>query len=66
MIARLVVQTVAWLAVMGAFLFVAAGTMAWPQAWLFLLEMGVPGLAIGIWLLRHDPALLAQRMALPV
>jgi protein-S-isoprenylcysteine O-methyltransferase Ste14 len=66
MIARLVVQTVVWLAVMGAFLFVPAGTIAWPQAWLFLLEMGVPGLAIGIWLLRHDPALLAQRMALPV
>jgi protein-S-isoprenylcysteine O-methyltransferase Ste14 len=63
MIARLVTQTAVWLLVMAALLFVPAGTWRWPQAWALLLEMGVLGLAVGLWLARHDPALLRERLA---
>ncbi|CAB3707450.1 methyltransferase family protein [Paraburkholderia rhynchosiae] len=63
MIARLVVQTVLWLASMGVLLFGAAGTLAWPAAWWYLIELGGLSLWIGVWLAHHDPGLLAERLA---
>ncbi|MBN3758515.1 isoprenylcysteine carboxylmethyltransferase family protein [Paraburkholderia sp. Tr-20389] len=62
MIVRLIVQTVLWLAGMGAVLFGAAGTLAWPGAWCYLFEMGALGLWVGVWLAGYDPALLAERL----
>jgi protein-S-isoprenylcysteine O-methyltransferase Ste14 len=64
MIARLVIHTIVWLAIMGAVLFASAGTFAWPAAWLFLLEVGVLGIWAGVWLAHYDPALLAERLTL--
>jgi protein-S-isoprenylcysteine O-methyltransferase Ste14 len=66
LLASLVIKTLIWLAVMAALLFVPAGTIWWPQAWVFLVELAVTGLLISGWLYVHDPALLAQRMASPV
>lgn len=66
MLASLVIKTLIWLAVMAALMFVPAGTIWWPQAWVFLVELAVSGLLISGWLYVHDPALLAQRMASPV
>jgi protein-S-isoprenylcysteine O-methyltransferase Ste14 len=66
MLASLVIKTLIWIAFMAMLLFVPAGTIRWPQAWLLLLELGVTGLLVGGWLYVHDPALLAQRMASPV
>jgi protein-S-isoprenylcysteine O-methyltransferase Ste14 len=63
MIARLILQTVIWLVSMGALLFGAAGTLAWPAAWWYLIELGALSLWIGFWLARHDPALLAERLS---
>jgi hypothetical protein len=62
MIARLLLQNLIWVVVLGALLFVPAGTLNWPAAWLFLATTGILGLAGGLWLARHDPALLAERM----
>ncbi len=66
MMTRMMVQTTGWLAVMGAILFLAAGDWHWPQAWVFLVEIGLSSLMVGVWLLRHDPALLASRLSAPV
>jgi protein-S-isoprenylcysteine O-methyltransferase Ste14 len=66
MLANLVIKTVIWLAFMAALLFVPAGTLAWPPAWLYLIELAASGALISGWLYVHDPALLAQRMASPV
>ena len=66
MLASLAIKTVIWLAIMAALLFVPAGTIWWPQAWLYLAEMGVSSVPITAWLYVHDPALLAQRIASPV
>jgi protein-S-isoprenylcysteine O-methyltransferase Ste14 len=66
MLLNLVVKTSIWLAVMAALMLVPAGTIWWPQAWLYLAEMSVTGVLITTWLYIHDPALLAQRMASPV
>ncbi len=46
---------------LGALLFVAAGTMRWAGAWVFLLEITIGGLVTEAWLARRDPGLLAER-----
>lgn len=46
---------------MGALLFVPAGTLAWPGAWVFLAGMWVLAFWLGVWLLHYDPALLKER-----
>ena len=51
-----------WIAGMGALLFGCAGTLDWPAAWAFLGEMVVLSVLSGAWLLRRDPALLAERL----
>lgn len=54
-----------WLFVIAGSLFVPAGTLDWPQGWLFFVEF-VGGLAVtGFWLKRHDPALFDERMRKP-
>ena len=47
-------------------LFLPAGTWAWPQAWIFLAIFGGCGFAIGVWLLKTNPDLLAERMKSPL
>jgi protein-S-isoprenylcysteine O-methyltransferase Ste14 len=66
MIAKLIAQTLVVYALMAALLFGAAGTWRWPQAWVFIIEMVASGIAIGVWLARYDPGLLAERMASPL
>ena len=62
---RLIVQTGLWLLAMAFVLLLAAGDPAWPAAWAFLIEIGVLGLAVGLWLAWRDPALLTERLAWP-
>ncbi len=62
MIAKLLLQNLVWIVVMGALLFVPAGTSHWPAAWVFLGTIAIFGLAGGLWLAKTDPALLAERM----
>jgi hypothetical protein len=62
MIAKWLSQTLIWIVAMGAPLFVPAGTLHWPAAWIFLATLAAIGLAGGWWLARTDPALLAERM----
>ena len=47
-------------------LFLPAGTIAWPQAWAFLVIFNACSQAVGIWLLKTDPELLKARMRSPV
>ena len=62
MIAKMLVRTALWLAGMALLLFVPAGTLNWPAAWVFLLISAASGLGLGLWFARHDPALLEQRL----
>ena len=59
---RFLVRTVLYLVVIGAILFGAAGTLAWPQAWIYLALSGAMSFGGGLWLARHDPGLLAERL----
>lgn len=66
MLQRMVVRSLLGTALMGILLFGSAGTLAWPAGWLFLLSFCLYSLAIGLWLWRADPDLLAARMKSPV
>ena len=66
MLLNLVTKTLIWLALMAALMFVPAGTIRWPQAWIYLAEMGITSGLITTWLYIHDPGPLAQRIASPV
>lgn len=66
LITRMLVQTVIWLAITGALLFVSAGTMRWPQTWIFLAGLGGLGLISGFVIAKRDPALLRERMSGPI
>jgi protein-S-isoprenylcysteine O-methyltransferase Ste14 len=56
------VNTTVMLAFMGALIFGCAGTLDWPGAWAYLIEIAATGLGLGLWLARRDPALLASRL----
>jgi protein-S-isoprenylcysteine O-methyltransferase Ste14 len=63
MITQLIIRSALWLAGLAALLFIPAGKVNWPGAWVLLLEMTVWSSAMGAWLVRHDPGLLAERIA---
>lgn len=62
MTARLLRKALVGLALMMMLLFLPAGTLAWPAAWIFLVEFGLASALISRWLRRHNPALLEERM----
>ena len=48
---------------MVALLFIPAGTLGYWEAWLFLAVYFALSLAITLYLMKHDPKLLARRMS---
>jgi protein-S-isoprenylcysteine O-methyltransferase Ste14 len=63
---RLIVHTVVWLAILGAILFLSAGTLDWPEAWVLLIGSGGLGLVSALLMVRHDPQLIRERMRGPI
>lgn len=59
---ELVWKTAVWIVFMAVLLFVPAGTLDWPEAWVYLVLMGGVGLISGLILARHDPALVRERL----
>ena len=47
---------------LGVVLFGAAGTLNWPQAWVYLAFTAALSFAGGFWLAGHDPDLLNERL----
>jgi protein-S-isoprenylcysteine O-methyltransferase Ste14 len=43
-------------------LFLGAGTILWPAGWAFLVLFFGANVALALWLLRHNPELLQERM----
>ena len=66
MIAKWLFQSLASVVAFAVLLFVPAGTLHWPGAWVFLGFMVASALGFGGWLARRDPALLAERMRSPI
>ena len=66
MFAKLVLQTFIWFGVMGALLFLSAGTFAWPGAWVYLVVMVGLSFTLGVTLARRDPGLMNERLSPPI
>jgi protein-S-isoprenylcysteine O-methyltransferase Ste14 len=62
MVAKLLLQNTIFVVAFGALLFVSAGSLAWPAAWVYLIVSAILGPACGLWLAKTDPALLAERL----
>lgn len=58
--------TLAWFAGLACLLFGAAGTLEWPAAWAFFAILAGASAVLVVMLLRHDPALLAERLRPPI
>ena len=58
---RIVVQSVIWLGIILALLFGGAGTIAWPEAWLYMLIQFGSSVFMVVWLKRNNPELLKVR-----
>ena len=59
------IKAVFWIVSIGALLFLSAGTLDWPNAWIFMAEFVIGGLAVTLWLAWRDPGLLKERMGGP-
>lgn len=55
-------RTLLSLVFLSVVLFGAAGTLNWPQAWVYLAFTAALSFAGGFWLVRHDPDLLNERL----
>ncbi|RWK05834.1 MAG: isoprenylcysteine carboxylmethyltransferase family protein [Mesorhizobium sp.] len=66
MIAKLVFQTFVWFGIMGALLFVSAGTLHWTGAWVYMVVMVGLSLTMGVALARRDPGLMNERLRPPI
>lgn len=58
----LAAQILGMFVVFALLLFLAAGTVAWFAGWTFLFLFFSFTIALSLWLLRHNPALLTERM----
>ena len=61
-IAKVIARFVSGLIIMGAILFGTAGTLRWPEAWVFLAIQFGWSAALTAFLWKHDPELLKDRM----
>ncbi|TPI08454.1 isoprenylcysteine carboxylmethyltransferase family protein [Mesorhizobium sp. B4-1-3] len=66
MVSRLVLQTFVWFGIMGAVMFVSAGTLHWTGAWVYIVVMVGLSLIMGVALTRRDPGLMNERLRPPI
>lgn len=66
MIPKLILHSLFFTAFLALLLFWPAGTLAWPQGWLFILLFVGCSEAMGVWLWQTNPSLLAVRMESPL
>jgi protein-S-isoprenylcysteine O-methyltransferase Ste14 len=64
MIKQQIGQFVAFFALFALALFLPAGTLAWAAGWIFLALFFGFYLALTVWLIQHNPALLQERLRL--
>ena len=58
----LVIRFILFFPVMGLMFFLPAGTFNYWQAWVYIFIVAVPAVFLGMYLYKHDRALLERRM----
>lgn len=59
-------QTLLWIAFMAAVILWPAGTLAYPGGCIFIGLFAIGSVAMIVWLSKHSPRLLRERMSSPV
>jgi len=59
---KFVIRTTLWIIFLGVVLFGTAGTIHWPQGWIYLGFLTVVSFVSGPWLAKHDPELFRERL----
>lgn len=59
---EMIVRSAAWSVFSAALLFVPAGTINWPEGWIYLALVCGVGLVSGLIIAKRDPALVKERM----
>lgn len=59
-------QILAWTVFMAVLILWPAGTLAYPGGWVLIGIFAFGGLAMILWLSKHSPSLLRERMAPPL
>ena len=62
-VTELVIRIILTAVVFGLVLFLPAGTLDWPAAWVYLVLLFSFTIGISVWLLRFNPDLLSERMS---
>lgn len=62
-VTELVIRLILTAVVFGVMLFLPAGTLDWPAAWIYLVLLFSFTIGISIWLSRFNPDLLSERMS---
>jgi protein-S-isoprenylcysteine O-methyltransferase Ste14 len=60
--ARMVVRLMIGIVVMSTAFFGSAGTLEWPEAWLYMIFQFSFSAAMAVWLKKNNPDLLKERM----
>jgi protein-S-isoprenylcysteine O-methyltransferase Ste14 len=66
LVVNLLIQTIVWFGFMGVIMFCAAGTMHYAGGWLWLGEMVIISVVLGLYGARVDPGLLKERLKPPI
>ena len=61
--AQAIVKYLAGVVLVGALLFIPAGTLAWPEGWLFMGILFVPIFIAGLVMMKKNPELLRKRLS---
>ena len=61
LVAAQLLQTLVMFLVIGGVLFLAAGRLAWPAAWAFLIVYFLIALVSAVWMVRTNPELTQER-----
>ena len=59
--AQAIAKFLAGVVLVGALLFIPAGTLAWPQGWRLMAVLFIPMFLAGVVMIRKNPELLRKR-----
>ena len=60
--AQAIAKFLAGVVLVGALLFIPAGTLAWPQGWRLMAVLFIPMFLAGVGMIRKNPELLRKRL----
>ena len=60
--AQAIAKFLAGVVLVGALLFIPAGTLAWPQGWCLMAVLFIPMFLAGVVMIRKNPELLRKRL----